>query len=649
MSHQFYFISAFKIARTCTLDILRIKTQGSKIHKPDNAPVDIEKEIENWEAAEAVFSSQCFKPLFKLEVLMPDFQIDLLNDEYLEEEYVEESIFDNKDFNPFSTIANFMKKDSEENIQRKNSSESYQQIWLLSILIENTEITMNMLENVESQDKSTSLKLDLKVEDWIIANNLFTSDLELKWELMYESKHAPLHPKLFDTNLKFGTKQIHPYEPRIKNVLQQNPERVILYFQQGLKSFEINLFIILTESLPSVESLLSPTDLLLNLYKSLDSKLPFRLFYEYCSLLYQSTIKNEIFVDSQINGLTLVANNIHEWANYIPVYKEKEEKSGLVIKTGNKVTIKIGFTELGIDYTPYLSNKMWLEVYKNYEYNVPKENEDGDDGGEERYEEIYKTNTRIVCLCDISCAMEIQPDDDLFSIQIKLHEFSANLLWTSQYSPKWSSDLLIDYEQSLNSVYNGLLPKMGFVNVFTFKSVDISLQTELITDPITGKIMKPYKTPIASLSDIPDSEDIEIPTVYLSKRLVKLEARDLEEVIPHQVITGNINISSISIFCCHDSIWGFYLLSESANVHVSKSIKRLIKKMSQPPKEKSKKKYFEGVIDEVNDSSESDNEESKEFSQLQGNQNLNYSLYFNTFFRSWRNWNFRSSYEKEHI
>jgi len=63
-------------------------------------------------------------------------------------------------------------------------------------------------------------------------------------------------------------------------------------------------------------------------------------------------INNQILIDLQLNGLMFQTNTFHEWVNYMPNYHERTPRNNLIVKTGNHITLKMKFNEIGIDYTP---------------------------------------------------------------------------------------------------------------------------------------------------------------------------------------------------------------------------------------------------------------------------------------------------------
>jgi len=215
----------------------------------------------------------------------------LLDDEIIESADLAESMLENASFNPFETLANFMQKDSNEEIPVKTEANNkLSRISLLSLIFENGELNLNLLENKTNKRNGSKLKIDAKICDILLVDKLFTSSDDLKLTLLSESKEIPLHPKLFDQkNDKYQNKVNNCY-PNIQNIMKNYPERVIMYSQQGIKHsdtnkiadfIELNLFIVMKETSSSLSTKFDPSDLLVNLYKSLDTKLTFKMFWDY--------------------------------------------------------------------------------------------------------------------------------------------------------------------------------------------------------------------------------------------------------------------------------------------------------------------------------------------------------------------------------
>lgn len=171
---------------------------------------------------------------------------------------------------------------------------------------------------------------------------------------------------------------------------------------------------------------------------------------------------------------------------------------------------------------------------------------------------------------------------------MKLDDLSSYLLWTRNYSPKWSTDLLLDNEKLVNTLVDDLLSKMGFVNVIKVLNIELAFKKGLVKiDPVTNQPTQKLKL-FASLPDIYDNEALALPSIMSNK--------NLEEAGPAEM---SVSISSILVYLCHDSILGFLLFASTAAVHISKAIQKIAKKAAKVtvPVDKDKK-VFESVIKE---------------------------------------------------
>jgi len=200
---------------------------------------------------------------------------------------------------------------------------------------------------------------------------------------------------------------------------------------------------------------------------------------------------------------------------------------------------------------------MLLEVYKNYEYSIQAGDGDSTDSAATHGDEVYKTNTRAIVTFSAGLTLEIEPDNDKLNLQVKLSDIATYLLWTSQYSVKWSNDLLLDYDQSINSAHGGLLTKMGFVNIIAVNTIDVSIVILPLEEQ--GKnngndISNRKLIPIASLADI-HSDDIVMPIIIMNREATEITSSqqinqtfiEKSSDLPRST-SINVNISTIYIF-----------------------------------------------------------------------------------------------------
>ena len=290
----------------------------------------------------------------------------------------------------------------------------------------------------------------------------------------------------------------------------------------------------------------------------------------------------------------------------------------MAFKLNTKYIVKVHFDEIAIDYTPWVTNATWLEVYKNYNYHIHKD-VDENSSDEDCEDTIYKTSTRIIVAFDVGMKAKIEPDDEILDISIKVNDLTAYLLWTSQYSPKWSSDLLIDNEHSITSMYGKLLSKMGFVNIANLKEMEVNI----ISEPVDKEnyMLEKNSKFIAMLPENLNNQ-FKIPYMRLLNQPSNIKGSRIENA--EATLTNKskvkIDVSNISIYLCHDSIWGLYLLLECANLHINESIKLINMRTKKPKSMKnSRKAKFSNVLSQVQeDSSESDQEEKKKIEYNQG-------------------------------
>lgn len=198
-----------------------------------------------------------------------------------------------------------------------------------------------------------------------------------------------------------------------------------------------------------------------------------------------------------------------------------------------------------------MTNKMCMEVYKNYDYNIQDGNDSDDSDSDIEYEEFYRTNTRMVLILDASLKIELEPSNKILNVNVKLRDLTAYTLWTTQYSPKWSSELLLDTDQSITLALNGLLSKMGFVNVLNVSNFDVNLSS-LPVDLEKSKNLI-LKAQIASLDEILENDEYELQVMTLkfpikdsSNTLIKQDVAAKQD--PSDKLTISINLSSVIIY-----------------------------------------------------------------------------------------------------
>jgi len=128
---------------------------------------------------------------------------------------------------------------------------------------------------------------------------------------------------------------------------------------------------------------------------------------------------------------------------------------------------------------------------------------------------FYKTNTRTVTIFG-KITIDLNTSTRGLNLQVKFSEVDTYLLWTKDYSPKWSNDVLLDNERTINTMMNNLLSKMGFVNILKVSALEISLTREKLTmNPKTNKPIKELKS-FASLPDMTQSESVELPRMCMN-------------------------------------------------------------------------------------------------------------------------------------
>mmetsp|Transcript_1669 Transcript_1669/g.2080 ORF Transcript_1669/g.2080 Transcript_1669/m.2080 type:complete len:111 (+) Transcript_1669:716-1048(+) len=105
-----------------------------------------------------------------------------------------------------------------------------------------------------------------------------------------------------------------------------------------------------------------------------------------------------MFITFSLNRMIVQLSGIHDWVDYVPAKAEAKDPDDICLRVGNSMSIKVTLNDCGFDYTPCVSNKSLLEVYKNFEYSVDAGDSDSSQDEIERISKIYKTNTRLVTL-----------------------------------------------------------------------------------------------------------------------------------------------------------------------------------------------------------------------------------------------------------
>ena len=214
--------------------------------------------------------------------------------------------------------------------------------------------------------------------------------------------------------------------------------------------------------------------------------------------------------------------------------------------------------------------------------------------------QLYQTNTRMVLILG-SWSVILKANDRNLSIVTKVENLETYLLWTKDYSLKWSWELLLDDNKLINNGQGDILYKMGFVNVLTIDMAKITLNKELQKlDIITNAPLKNLKS-ILLFPWISEQLKQKIPNVILKSDIPEAGRLSIELVA-----------STFSVFCCHDSIICFLLFSQAADFHIQKALKRISKKMSEKSNSINAQQITkESIIKEVESSDESDHEEIK--------------------------------------
>ena len=155
--------------------------------------------------------------------------------------------------------------------------------------------------------------------------------------------------------------ELKNYRVTIDNILTNHPERVMVYTQRGIHEkwlpneayfFKVEFFIIIKTKCNGVSDEFLPSENIVNLYRSLDRKLPFNLFAKYVCVYHEPLLTNEIYANFDINGVMLHATSIHEWAEYIPNAQKTNPKENFSVDNGNSLYLKVTLADFGIDYTP---------------------------------------------------------------------------------------------------------------------------------------------------------------------------------------------------------------------------------------------------------------------------------------------------------
>ena len=108
--------------------------------------------------------------------------------------------------------------------------------------------------------------------------------------------------------------------------------------------------------------------------------------------------------------------------------------------------------------------------------------------------QVYKTNTRTVNIIG-KTTIDLKVEEDKINVQVKIQDLASYLLWTRDYSQKWSNDVLVDHQNMINTIHNDILSKMGFVNVIKIDTVEVGVTKNLTSvDPKTHKPIKVFKT-----------------------------------------------------------------------------------------------------------------------------------------------------------
>jgi len=119
-------------------------------------------------------------------------------------------------------------------LKKRSKSQIDKRLALLSMIVENANLKIKMLEEEGSKSQNLKVKIESRVNDIIVVNNLFTVSSDLEINYCKVSKKIKNHPKLFDQE-DIATQQVIQTnsEISIDNILNIVPERVIFYKQRG--------------------------------------------------------------------------------------------------------------------------------------------------------------------------------------------------------------------------------------------------------------------------------------------------------------------------------------------------------------------------------------------------------------------------------
>ena len=228
-------------------------------------------------------------------------------------------------------------------------------------------------------NQTQRISIDLGISDWVVVDHLFQHYLDFSTRLNPDSNEIPLHPKLFDFE-KQRENRLKEYDIKIESILKNHPERVIVYLQRAIsnnnKRFKANwikfeLTMLVKNELSSISDQYSFSEKAIYLYKSLEKKLPFELFAKYCWFYFEPILKNNTNINVEVKGLIFKLTGIHNWAEFMaPSSPTPENKEDFIVKGNNILNFNILTEDWGIDYTPWVTNKSLLKIYKNFEYDV---------------------------------------------------------------------------------------------------------------------------------------------------------------------------------------------------------------------------------------------------------------------------------------
>jgi hypothetical protein len=567
--------SLFYVSSSCLNDITGTQIiQGSQSSDQDSdKTVDIDDVLNNdsEKDSEKAFEETpvLHKSLFKFEISISKLQLDILDEEAPSLNDIVISANQSEMFNPFDVDYSL----KEPRLTKKSTSQKEMKQALISFIAECTHFKLNMLEEVGAKDGTKKIKFELIIKDIICVNKLFVLSPLMDISLTPVSYRIPLFPKLFDhEDIACHKIACLNYEITIDNILQKNPERVIFYIQRGLSEryaedqvhcLKFETFLILKTIKQPVACEFNGAEQIVNLHKSLDNPLPFYLFSKYWCVFYEPVIKNDIFININAKGLILNATNIHDWHEFIPKPDQNKTKENFTMKIDNSLSLKLEISDFTFDYTPCVTSESILEIYKNYKYKLDASDQAGDPSNNGfPSKTFYKTNTRLLSTIWLA-TIEMHANDSKFDLQAKMIDFDNYLLWTRDYSPKWSCEVLYDEEYMINTAQHSILSKMGFVNILKNDRISVSMNQELYMEGTRGK--NKLRT-IASLPDMYDSETLEIPRIYLNSTF-KNEGP----------CTIKVTVSEIGINWCHDSILGVILLAQYIEKHITKAIQRINK------------------------------------------------------------------------